>query len=1697
MDPVGPWSAYASYNRLAAGVQAGASSGDFHHHLGPGGGAQPGVPSTTSQLLLQAHSTGTSASPFNPGGFLSPPPVGYDAVFSPLFHHAAAANSKPAHYVATQQAHRQALAQAQAAAAAAASAAASSSTNSSTAAASSPAANSAAPGAGPPAPKQQSSAADSAGELTAASLRENYSHHQGPQSFFEQGSGPNAPSSLPWQQNSPFGILPHESVVPNSPGASTTKGSTVYENFNAHFAAAQSINHLNSQLAVANAKTSRAQSPQVSAQPVKPVATQSSNSGPFFQVPTTFAVSESLSSSFTSISKAQSQQQEYNTSTSTASSKPFQTAQQQQQQQQQSCIVSSPSNTPVASKEYRIPQAPTRSIFLTSPVTAVPNRTVDKSSARPTSTANFVPPPTKQQQTTAQQQQQSQAQAQAQQIQTKAQTKIYPELTNTERQQQQRAAEETQSQSSPISFSIMDTPGRLHYTGSNSSSKTAVVRNSVQFQQQHNLPQQQQSSSNYRHYPGGATAANSEAAEYHRNKNNSEYANSNGPDCGVVVPRRPSPLQAHSQASPLGHVPSPAYPMYNSPMNSMSSPQQNSSNQVAPPSPLDVSVPRPNSQASSVAYPSVITRALTNDKTYENRFERAPQQQNPQQNQQQQQNQQAQGPQQPPNCWEDRQQPHHPRKFPSQSPSSTYSSAGNSIEIPTRQIELPTNANPQAQQRAAALGISERQQAYFDSTPGHQVTLQDLSSCRGDPMSIVKNLQTLQQTQQQAQQQVQQTQQQVVQQQAQQQQQQSCQVQQQQEKPEIKAATGGAAKRRKSNENKGGHTAALNELAGAAMAEYFTSRIPPPAHSSTANQQQQNGAYFDFERWNLPPPPPKMFTSSPAFATQGIHHGTQHQSLMVPHPHGHHPPPPIPYFPAFHLTPHPSEFPSSVELTPLTNYNDQQSAQAAVANSQQYSAPNPSPVVVNPPDDQPKVVVPNIEEELNFLSEGGGTRTSSSNAGNSLSHHHMTPSPQQPHQQPIVPTAPGANTKMSEKKPSGPGTGFMNSYLKFLQGERDSSPPPASRGARKNTWSRAKTYTAPTQTDPPKITTDTSSTNGIITTTTTTTTVPPIIIPPLPKPETRLSQGDPQDDPRYFPLPKERKRGSLDSSDDGFSSDEDAFSSRSKSSTTSQQHSLQGTHSHHNSAKTEGTHVEGSVKEKNVRKGRPPKPGGPTERKRAKKAAALQQKQKEQQPNSTGAPSQQNLEEELSLPRRETSKRAAKEKSNMQQLMARQADDEPEEPLEFVDSDSDPAWTPQLKEEVPDEPIPLSATRKKTKKVKPAHGRKKNMGRNLISAAAQGAGIQDMDGYSSGETVAPLVHSKKQKAATGSKQNVGKQTIPPTLEDNIAAALAKQTDGPVATEEMPFKMGEFVVIKTELNEEWPAIWRVDGKTLLQKYEPFDQSGKTLYRNISTYTSWTAENKKLYVPVPVRFKAQNQLETIVEFLRADMTIIDTEFMEKAMKEAEVYQDNFEVYIQTLISQALDSNFLTEIFQEQDDYFLSNVKTVDDITEDRKRKLLSITRWPDRLQASVSTWPCFNIITELTPGDVEGRICVACQQPNVSLRVIMYGQPYNSTTLEGCPPDPQAILEKDFLMCRICSTRVELFNKVAHQKYLMYIECAKRVADKRSQDPHKDTTIILNELLADEAWLTQLFHEVRCSWAEIDSLEHHAKNPSKGR
>lgn len=95
---------------------------------------------------------------------------------------------------------------------------------------------------------------------------------------------------------------------------------------------------------------------------------------------------------------------------------------------------------------------------------------------------------------------------------------------------------------------------------------------------------------------------------------------------------------------------------------------------------------------------------------------------------------------------------------------------------------------------------------------------------------------------------------------------------------------------------------------------------------------------------------------------------------------------------------------------------------------------------------------------------------------------------------------------------------------------------------------------------------------------------------------------------------------------------------------------------------------------------------------------------------------------------------------------------------------------------------------------------------------------------------------------------------------------------------------------------------------------------------------------------------------------------------------------------------------------DDYFLSNVKAVDEITEDKKLKLLSTTNWSDNLVQALTIWPCVNILYDVPASDFKGKICAGCSHSKLHARILLYGQPYNLTTLEGSPIDPKVPQDK---------------------------------------------------------------------------------------
>lgn len=280
-----------------------------------------------------------------------------------------------------------------------------------------------------------------------------------------------------------------------------------------------------------------------------------------------------------------------------------------------------------------------------------------------------------------------------------------------------------------------------------------------------------------------------------------------------------------------------------------------------------------------------------------------------------------------------------------------------------------------------------------------------------------------------------------------------------------------------------------SSLSPSTSSEYYTNeRVPPPAHAHVPSNQQSNGSpnynFNSFHNHNS-----TMISHHPTIPSHHYHH---HHHHAISHP----------YFPSFPMSLGVSDYSTTTDLnlSSVSMIANDSIGTPSVSSSTCYS-PNETRE-----DEQPKVIVPNIEEELGFLAENNRSgsiqlpsstqiqqaASASATAATTPNHsaNHLTllgaannvlqsPQSQSNHQQTHMQqhqshanqnannSQSSSSNQMSQQKtpltdkkfptPTGPGSGFMQSYLKFLQGERDTSPPPVHNrggsGGRK-TWSR-------------------------------------------------------------------------------------------------------------------------------------------------------------------------------------------------------------------------------------------------------------------------------------------------------------------------------------------------------------------------------------------------------------------------------------------------------------------------------------------------------------------------------------------------------------------------------------------------------------------------------------------------------------------
>ncbi|KAI1297136.1 Glutamine and serine-rich protein 1 [Halotydeus destructor] len=309
------------------------------------------------------------------------------------------------------------------------------------------------------------------------------------------------------------------------------------------------------------------------------------------------------------------------------------------------------------------------------------------------------------------------------------------------------------------------------------------------------------------------------------------------------------------------------------------------------------------------------------------------------------------------------------------------------------------------------------------------------------------------------------------------------------------------------------------------------------------------------------------------------------------------------------------------------------------------------------------------------------------------------------------------------------------------------------------------------------------------------------------------------------------------------------------------------------------------------------------------------------------------------------------------------------------------------------------------------------------------------------------------------------------------------------------RTGDFVVSQDESKQEYPIIWRIEGKSLLQRFEPAQQDGVTIYNNSSSYSAWNPTVRQRYVGLDVRIISCSRTKIVVEKLgltKGNASVVtnlesvpepETDDKCKENLTNSQLQGDFEVFIQTLISQALDPHFIIEIVNENDDYFLSHVQAIDEHCQRKKNRFFTKVKWDSSVVKCVESFPLYNIASQNNAKDLRCKLC----HDNWSSHIFnFYGDYYDLTTLENRTEKPEVKLTK-YAACDNCKEKIILFSKLHHQKYNFYMTCKEKVEEIRRADESKESHVILEQCLQDYEWIQKLFEELETLWSTCDKMK----------
>ena len=271
-----------------------------------------------------------------------------------------------------------------------------------------------------------------------------------------------------------------------------------------------------------------------------------------------------------------------------------------------------------------------------------------------------------------------------------------------------------------------------------------------------------------------------------------------------------------------------------------------------------------------------------------------------------------------------------------------------------------------------------------------------------------------------------------------------------------------------------------------------------------------------------------------------------------------------------------------------------------------------------------------------------------------------------------------------------------------------------------------------------------------------------------------------------------------------------------------------------------------------------------------------------------------------------------------------------------------------------------------------------------------------------------------------------------------------------------FEKGRFVLERGDMYKtDNFNIWKINDNKMLVKYEPMPGNAN-IFRSTKKYRGFTRNIANEYVAIKVNRTGENAISF--------KNNISPEVSDESLDESPVVQ-LFTVYVQCLVSHAIDSEFLSSIKIQNEEYHLESVNQIDSILEKAQELVSSKSQWDPNFRRALDIFP-FYTVSALVISTPENLVC--CQARNDSTVMAttclsLYGPCYDYQILRT---DPNSLSNAEGnLLYYLSDSELTLaitYHSVRHYKYHLFQDSEKEVAMRLHSKKCFGTEIVTNVL-----------------------------------